>query len=99
MGGEDKYISDTLQKMKKVFDTVEKQIKENLDCRLKEYSPEHKINYEIGSHVLVFNPKRKSSEAAKLKREWSLPFMVTKKLNYICFEMESLKFKINCKID
>ena len=70
-----------------------------MDYRLKEYSPSHKNKLEVGQHVLVFNPTRKVGEASKLKRGWSLPFKLTKKLNEICFEMESLawanpKFKI-----
>ena len=85
--------------MNKVFNVVEKQIKKNLDYRVKEYSPAYKIKYEIDLNVLVFNPKRKSDEAAKLKIGWSLPFILTKKLNDVCFEIKSLawahpKFKV-----
>ena len=96
---EDEYINESLERMHKVFSIVEKQIKKNLDYRLKEYSFAHKNKLEVGQHVLVFNPTRRVGEASKLKRGWSLPFKLTKKLNEICFEMESLawanpKFKI-----
>ena len=95
---EDEYINESLEKLKKVFDIVEKQIKKNLDYRIKEYTLT-KHNYDIGQHVLIFNPARKVGEASKLKRGWSLPFIITKKINDICFEMESLgwaspKFKV-----
>ena len=86
---EDEYINESLEKLKKVFDIVEKQIKKNLDYRIKEYTLT-KHNYDIGQHVLIFNPARKVGEASKLKRGWSLPFIITKKINDICFEMESL---------
>ena len=81
-----------------MFDIVEKQIKKNLDYRIKEYTLTNP-NYDIGQHVLIFNPARKVGEASKLKRGWSLPFIITKKINDICFEMESLgwaspKFKV-----
>ena len=35
---EDEYINESLEKLKKVFDIVEKQIKKNLDYRIKEYT-------------------------------------------------------------
>ena len=37
-------------------------------------------------------PTRKVGESAKLKREWSLPFKITKKINDICYEMEALNW-------
>lgn len=96
---EDQFVADTLERMTKAFNVVEQQIKKNLDYRLKEYSPAQKAIYEVGNYVLLFSPTRKSGEASKLKRGWSLPFIITKKINDICFEMESLewaspKFKV-----
>ena len=95
---EDEYVNESLEKLQKVFNIVERQIKKNLDYRIKEYTLA-KHNYDIGQHVLIFNPARKVGEASKLKRGWSLPFIITKKINDICFEMESLdwanpKFKV-----
>ena len=86
---EDEYINESLEKLKKVFNIVEKQIKKNLDYRIKEYTLT-KHNYDIGQLVLIFNPARKVGKASKLKRGWSLPFIINKKINDICFEMESL---------
>ena len=63
---EDEYINESLEKLKKVFDIVEKQIKKNLDYRIKEYTLT-KHNYDIGQHVLIFNSTRKVGEASKLK--------------------------------
>ena len=62
----DEYINESLEKLKKVFDIVEKQIKKNPDYRIKEYTLT-KHNYDIGKHVLIFNPARKVGEASKLK--------------------------------
>ena len=95
---EDEYVNESLEKLQKVFNIVERQIKKNLDYRIKEYTLA-KHNYDIGQHVLIFNPARKVGEASKLKRGWSLQFIITKKINDICFEMESLnwanpKFKV-----
>ena len=88
-----------MERLNKAFDFVQHQIKKNIDYRIKEYAPTHKVNYEIGSHALVFNPMRKSGESGKLKRGWSLPFVVIRKLNDVSYELESLpwanpKFKI-----
>ena len=94
----DEYVNESLEKLQKVCHIVEKQIKKNLDYRIKEYTLT-KHNYDIGQHILIFNPARKVGEASKLKRGWSRTFIITKKMNDICFEMESLgwanpKFKV-----
>ena len=49
-------IRSRIEKTHKVFSLVEKQIKTNLDYRLKEYSFSHRNKLEVGEHVLVFNP-------------------------------------------
>ena len=71
---EDEFVARTMDRMNRAFKVVQKQIKKNLDYRIKEYSPDNKTKYEIGHHVLVFCPARKKGETAKLKRSWSLPF-------------------------
>ena len=35
---EDEYVNESLEKLQKVFNTVERQIKKNLDYRIKEYT-------------------------------------------------------------
>ena len=88
---EDHHVADILIRKCKAFDIVQTQIKKNLDYRIKEYAQEKK-EYQIGSHALVFTPTRKVGESSKLKRGWSLPFKITKQINDICYEMESLKW-------
>ena len=92
ISGQEKYEykSESLEKMGKVFRLVEKQIKKNLDNRLKEYLFAHKNKLEVGKHILVFNPTRRVGEASQLKRGRSLPSKLNKKMNKICFEIESL---------
>ena len=89
---EDDYVYETLQKMTTVFDIVDKTIKKNLDYRAKEYANTTSLDFEVDKHVLVFTPAKKVGEASKLVRAWSLPFRITKKINEVCFELESLNW-------
>lgn len=75
---EGQYAENAINVMEQVFETVQKTINKKLEYRIKEYSKGHGTQYEIGSHVLVLNPARKSGEPAKLNRGWSLPFKITK---------------------
>ena len=43
---EDEYVNESLEKLQKVFNIVERQIKKNLDYRIKEYTLA-KHNYDI----------------------------------------------------
>ena len=89
---EDDHVYETLQKMTAVFDIVDKTIKKNLDYRAKEYANTTSLDFEVDKHVLVFTPARKVGEASKLVRAWSLPFRITKKINEVCYELESLNW-------
>ena len=77
---EDEHVSQTLGKICKTFDFVQNQIKKNIDYQLKEYSLDHKANYEVDSHAFVFNPMRKSGEAAKLNEDGPYLLLSQRKL-------------------
>ena len=49
-----------------MFNIVEKEMKKKLDYIIKEYTLT-KHNYDIGKHVLIFNPARKVCEASKFE--------------------------------
>ena len=53
---EDEFVAKTIDRMNKAFEVVQKQIKKNLDYRIKEYTPDHKTKYEVGTFVMVFLP-------------------------------------------
>jgi len=78
-----------MEKYNKIRQSI-KQIIENEQKRSKKIYDDRRDTqeYAVGDYVLVYNPATKVSEAPKLKKKWTGPYIIVQKLSNVTYKVQ-----------
>ena len=84
------YAREMCERLKRSYKIVKENVSKELEYRIKEYNEDDAKEFVEGKLVLIFLPQKKRGLSPKLTPGWSYPFIISKRISPVVYELTSL---------